>query len=452
MTHAKILILGGGMTGLAAGIASGFPVFEAQETPGGICASYYMVPGETKSLSAPPSDGEAYRFEIGGGHWIWGGDPMVLRFIRSVTPFQSYARRATVYLPDEALFVPYPIQNHLHKLGAERITQILRELVGSGISQGATTTLGDWLKSNFGPTLYDLFFGPFHDLYTAGLTHHIAPQDASKSPLQLSQVIQGAFDHTIPTAGYNTNFLYPPEGLNSLAQGMANQCDMQYGHVVQRIDLKEKVVVFADGKAQPYTDLLCTLPLNRMLNFTGLTIADKPDPYTSVLVVNIGAKKGPRCPTEHWVYIPKSQSGFHRVGFYSNVDPLFLPKSARGLADRCSIYVERAYPGGQKQTASEIEMFCDAVTQELQQWGWIDEVEVLHPTWIDAAYTWAWPNSQWRNKAVAALEAHQIYQVGRYARWAFQVTDQGVLHSIRDGLMAGASFRRGDALSLGSNG
>ena len=38
----SVVILGAGVTGLAAGVASGAPVFEAVETPGGICSSYYV--------------------------------------------------------------------------------------------------------------------------------------------------------------------------------------------------------------------------------------------------------------------------------------------------------------------------------------------------------------------------------------------------------------------------
>src|SRR5271157_1710 len=83
------LILGGGMTGLAAGWASGSPVYEAEEAPGGICSSYYVRPGSRERLHDSPQDGEAYRFEIGGGHWIFGGDPAVLRFIRRLAPVKT---------------------------------------------------------------------------------------------------------------------------------------------------------------------------------------------------------------------------------------------------------------------------------------------------------------------------------------------------------------------------
>lgn len=46
-------ILGAGVTGLAAGIASGLPVFESVESPGGICSSYYICPGTKERLPNP---------------------------------------------------------------------------------------------------------------------------------------------------------------------------------------------------------------------------------------------------------------------------------------------------------------------------------------------------------------------------------------------------------------
>lgn len=431
-----IYILGAGMTGLAAGVASGLPVFEAEEGPGGICSSYYMRPGDRKRLYTISEDEEAYRFEIGGGHWIFGGDPLVLHFIRSITPVKSYARRSAVYLPDQNLLVPYPIQNHLHYLGQELAAKALREMVEEARINRPVRTMSDWLQANFGPTLCELFFAPFHELYTAGLYKRIAPQDAYKSPVDLSLAIQGAFDKT-PPVGYNASFIYPVEGLNILAQRMAERCDIYYGKRVVHIDVKEKCVYFEYSSSVHYEALLSTLPLNRMMEMVGLTIDEQPDPSTSVLVINIGARKGPCCPQEHWIYIPKSKAGFHRVGFYSNVDTSFLPASVRGTNDHVSIYVEKAYLEGHKPREAEIKALCDQVVKELQEWEWIKEVDVVDPTWIDVAYTWSWPGSKWREKALKLLEENNIYQVGRFARWVFQ----GIAESLKEGLVAGGVFK-----------
>jgi len=54
----------------------------------------------------------------------------------------------------------------------------------------------------------------------------------------------------------------------------------------------------------------------------------------------------------------------------------------------------------------------------------------VDPVWVEAAYTWAWPDSKWKEKAIALLKEHNIYQIGRYGRWKFQ----GIAESIREGL------------------
>jgi len=79
------------------------------------------------------------------------------------------------------------------------------------------------------------------------------------------------------------------------------------------------------------------------------------------------------------------------------------------------------------------------VVEELQDWGYIGNAEVVDPTWIDVAYTWAWPGSTWKAQALRLLEEHSVYMVGRYARWIFQ----GLADSIRDGFFTGACFKKG---------
>ncbi|MER3408213.1 MAG: protoporphyrinogen oxidase-like protein, partial [Nitrososphaera sp.] len=133
--------------------------------------------------------------------------------------------------------MPYPLQNYLRYLGQKVARQVLQEIVNGQSSRDNVITMADWLRANFGPTLYELFFEPFHELYTAGLFRKIAPQDAYKTPVDLSLVIQGAFDDVQPV-GYNVSFLYPEDGLNILAQRIAERCRVQYGKRVVRSDVE----------------------------------------------------------------------------------------------------------------------------------------------------------------------------------------------------------------------
>jgi len=428
---AESFVLGGGITGLAAGYASGCPVFEARDTPGGICASYYMEPGAETRHAQRPQDRATYRFEIGGGHWIFGGDPAAKRFLRQLAPMQSYRRQSAVYLPARDLRVPYPLQNHLSAFPDDVVAAALQDVLDA--PETPHETMDQWLRGHFGDTLCEEFFEPFHDLYTAGLASRIAPQDPYKSPLDLEDVVDGAFGRA-EDVGYNVEFLYPEDGLDTLMRRLADRCDVRYGKRAVNVDVDAQQVTFADGTTASYDTLVSTLPLNRMMELAGLSVPSRPDPFTSVLVLNVGGVRGPACPDDHWIYVPDSGAGFHRVGFYSNVDDDFLPDD---LDDRVSMYVERAFPGGEKPSEAVVDRYAETVVRELQAWGYLDEAEVVDPTWIDVAYTWSWPGSTWTEEALDRLHENNVLMVGRYARWVFQ----GIADSLRDGLFVGSTVQ-----------
>src|SRR5438094_255503 len=292
------------MTGLAASLASGWPIYEACEAPGGICSSYYVT-CQGRKLGTSPENGEAYRFEIGGGHWIFGGDPTVIRLIRSVAPVKQYERLSAVFFPAEGRFVPYPLQNHLSYLPEEVRLRALTEMLT--MPKGNPRTMAESLEQSFGPTLTEMFFAPFHKLYTAGLWQQIVPQDGYKSPVDAALAIRGASGKT-PPVGYNTGYLYPQEGLGTLAQRLAGKGQIHYCKRAARIHLDKKEVEFTDGSGVLYDVLIVTLPLDKTLEMAQAEVDEGPDPYTSVLVLNIGARRGSRCPDEHWLYLPDTRA------------------------------------------------------------------------------------------------------------------------------------------------
>jgi len=432
------LILGGGVTGLAAGIASGAPVLEAEHRPGGICSSYYMRRNVPERLDSPGADGEAYRFEHGGGHWIFGGHPDVLAIVQALAPCDAIERISSVFFPEEKRYVGFPLQHHLRELAPEIAACAVDEMM-SAVGGEEARTMAQWLEAQFGPTLAALFFHPFHEAYTAGLWREIAPQDGYKTPLDRRQVLRGAQGDAEP-AGYNVRFLYPHDGLDALIGALAKRADLRCGQRVAAIDPATRALTLEDGRTLRYGRLLSTLPLNQLLAFCGIATHAPADPYTSVLVLNIGAERGRLCPDDHWLYIPRSRSGFHRVGFYSNVRPHFLPASLREGRQACSIYVERSYRGGGKPFADEVARYAESTVRELQEWGFIGRVEALDPSWVEVAYTWSHPGSTWVKEAVTTLLHHGIQVTGRYARWTFQ----GIADSLRDGFIAGQGLRLSD--------
>ena len=211
------------MTGLAASWVSGVPALEAEKQAGGICRTYSV---------------NGFRFETGGGHWIFGGDPMLNRYLQALTPLRFYERRSSVWLPELQTFVPYPIQNNLHALSASLAQTIFGEMKSAPESRSAV--LSDWLRESFGPTLNDLFFGPFHELYTAGEFVRIKVQDAFKTPVDLRAVERGLRGDAAP-AGYNQTFSYPPAGLDALVAALGRRGDVRTERRVARKEVVENV-------------------------------------------------------------------------------------------------------------------------------------------------------------------------------------------------------------------
>ena len=434
--HADVLVLGAGVTGLAAAMASGGTVLEAQSLPGGICRSYYMTRSGER-LAELPADAEAYRFEVGGGHWIFGEDPIVTDFLRRRSNLRFYERRSAVFFREDGIYVPYPIQNHLAYLKPSLATRALEEMVLARPIVRPSTTMRDWLHMAFGETLSDLFFDPFHKLYTAGLWDRIAPQDPHKSPVSVHDIVAGMTGQA-GAVGYNATFMYPNEGLNTLVSRLSSECQIEYGCRVERVDTQAGVVYCNGGRTWSYDRLISTLPLDEMARVADVKVPPREDPATSVLVINMGVEKGSACPEDHWVYVPHSQAGFHRVGFYSNVDATFLPVSRREAGTHASVYVEFAFGRGARPDEGTARSIIAQTARELSEWGWIRSVEVSDWNWVETAYTWTWPASNWREHALRELANRGILQIGRYGRWRFQ----GIVASLREGFVAGGSSYR----------
>lgn len=412
----EIYILGGGIAGLTLGHRLKKPVFEAEYSAGGLCQSYFVKPGAQRKFEKSPPEKPSYRFELGGGHWIFGSDRAIIRWIDKITPLKAYKKKSAVFFIKNGLKVPFPVQHHMHKFDRSFNKHVKKYQRSS-----KPASMREWLLDEFGDWLCEKFFFPFHKAYTAGLYEKVAPQDVEKTP--------GHLRHGEKVRDYNTVFYYPRFGLQALTEKLKEKCFINYGKRLIKVDAEEKVLYFSDGTYFPYKKIYSSIPLNRMSDIAGITGAPKKDPYTSVLVMNVGGLKGKSVPREHWLYFPDARSGFYRVGFYTNVHRSFLNDS--DSRSRISMYVERAYPGGKKPSALEAASYIRAAHEELKELGFIKEIEVCDTAWIDVAYTWSWPGSRWRENAIRALKDMGITQLGRYGLWKFQ----GIADSIKQALV-----------------
>jgi protoporphyrinogen oxidase len=361
----KGIILGAGFTGLAAGIKTGFPVYEASDHAGGICGSYWKG---------------GYEFSVGGPHWLFGKGPG-LDYIKSLVEVNEYERKAGVYYNH---IFPFPIQETAQKKVSPHY--------GS---------MRHYFFDKFGQEQFNLFFDPFHERYTCGLQDDIIHEDAYKSP-------------KVGEKTHIETFCDPVRGLGHLINVMSSKVDLRLNKRAMWIDWQEKKVCFEDGGVIDYDVLISTIPLDKCLELCGKKPQDLI--YTSVHVLNIGADKTERTPEEYWIYTPFSRFGFHRLGFASNVDPRKAPKG------KLSMSVEIALRHNERIARFANEQL---IIKELQEYGFIGDVHVVDPTFVSTAYTWLKDPAD-RTNALNWLYGKDIISTGRYGKWKFQGMVQSI--------------------------
>ncbi|TBV25707.1 UDP-galactopyranose mutase [Meridianimaribacter sp. CL38] len=98
-----------------------------------------------------------------GGHVFNSKNDEVLDWFWSFfdkDEFVGAVRNAKIYLGNK--YLDYPIENNLYKLDKEQVDQIIKELLEVDKRVTEYKNFEDFLKGNFGDTLYELYFGPYN--------------------------------------------------------------------------------------------------------------------------------------------------------------------------------------------------------------------------------------------------------------------------------------------------
>jgi protoporphyrinogen oxidase len=425
-----ILILGGGVTGLAAAWALGaagedFLVLERETEPGGWC----------RSISAG-----RYTFDM-SGHFLHVSDPSARDWILAVqgVSWRNVARDARVLL--KGILTPYPFQVHLHGHDSAFVSRCLADFAAGRIraaihGERPPEHLAGWLLQRFGKAMCDAFFFPYNrKMWRAPLTKLGYDWTGWSVPVpRFDDLLAGASGEIRGGMGYNARFLYPARGgIGALPRALSRPLGarLRTGVEVARIDLRRKTVHTAGGEALPYLAAISTIPLPHLAACSeGLGAAASKAAgllsWVKVLSINLGVR-GPGHTPGHWVYVPERDVPFFRVGFLSNAARSCAP------AGCASIFVEKSFPSGSRvNVAREIE----AAIRGLKRIGVLRQgsrIEELRPVMLDPAYVLF---DGHRGKAVrlltGELRRRSVFPAGRYGAWDYY----GMEKSISDGLRA----------------
>ena len=420
MSRETVVIIGAGLAGLTAGRALktagvDYLILEAGDRPGGLCRTE-VVDGFTFDytghlLHLKEGDSKDLILELVGDRLV------------------EHTRRASVYV--EGVFVDYPIQAHFGKLPAPFAGQCLEELLAAADQEVSGEMFFDqWAVKRFGKTLADLFMIP----YNAKLSVH---------PLKEMEISWTSWSVPVPTArelraiargedppayGYNTTFFYPrDEGIEILPRSLARgqESCIRTGTRIDRVNALTRTVTLENGEELPYSSLISTMPLDRLLGITeglndSLTQAAGKLRYSSVLGICMGLD-GPVLKPDHWIYFPDEELPFYRIGFPTNFSDRVAPEGCG------SIYAEVAYSDG---SCPEVEKVAGKVLETLFSTGLIDPSTGISSR-IDLAMPCAYVfhdlyRANHLDSILESLGEKDILSVGRYGAWEYSAMQDAV--------------------------
>ena len=476
----NIIIIGAGPCGLGAAWRlnelghNNWSLYERNSHPGGLSASF--------------KDSEDFWWDI-GGHVLFSHYPYFDRVMDTVMDRENdwlfHDRSAWVWMNDR--FIPYPIQNNIHRLPKEVFSECLHGLLdiqtssfpshNNAISSSNLQHFGDWIDAGFGNGIAKHFLRPYNYKVWAypveELSHNWVGERVAK--VDIKRIIDNhIFDRDDIGWGPNSRFRFPKfRGTGAIWERVAKNLPQDKIHLnaeLKKININEKTVEFKDGTLKGYDLLISTIPLADIVSISCFPLTSKSDAnllseitaatgfseskeragstlkYSSTHVAGIGLKGN---PPEHlsdkcWIYFPENDNPFYRVTVFSNYSPNNVPDITISWSLMCEVSESQMKPVNHKRIMGDI--IDGAINTRLIE----DRSQISH-TWYKRVEKGYPTPSIDRNKTLfpmlKQLKEYGILSRGRFGAWRYEVGNMD--HSFMQGVeAAGQAIYQGEELTL----
>ena len=409
--HTRTLILGAGISGLAA--ANFLPhqdylILERDAQPGGWCKTIHQ-------------DGFTWDYS---GHFFHFRHPDVEAYLRERMPDQEIL---TVERQSRVLYkqrwMDFPFQKNIHQLPHEEFLECLHDLYfrHEARHDALAESFKGMLYEKFGRGISEKFLIPYNEkLYACDLDRLDRDAMGRFFPhADLDDIIRNM--RRADNRSYNATFTYPRGGAYEYVRALLRDLDparLSTQEAVLRLDLEARCAHTSKGRRITYDQLISSAPFDKLLTMAGMPYDPKTLTSNKVLVFNLGFDaKGPR--DVHWVYIPDPDVSFYRVGFYDNIFG----------DDRMSLYVELGAP-----TDAELDPNAarERALRELRALGIVTHQRLIshHHVVMDPAYV----HITSRSREVVAQARHTLAQagissIGRYGGWTYCSIEDNIIEA-----------------------
>jgi len=423
----KIVILGGGLTGLSSafhlekirGKANfDYIVIEKEKTLGGLCRSF---------------ESKGFTFDI-GGHFLHTKNAYIKKLVRKLLSDnrREVERKSEILTTGRKM--PYPFQGNLFylpdKIKFECLEEYVKAYARRENGKNKDMNFREWIEFNFGKGIARHFMIPFNSkLYGYPLDKIHAENMKKYIPVpDLGEVLDGALFKSGKLFGYNTTFTYPQKGgIQTLVNAFESEIrNTIKGEEVYKINMKKKMVSLKSGEIIHYDSIISSIPLKELSSI----IEDAPEKIrregeklkcASLVIVNVGYRAKRKMKTQ-WFYLPGGEYSCYRAGYYSAVAPSMAP------ARMNSAYIE--FSLGEREGKINVSAYKKKAVKSLKLMGAISrESDILVCDAIPVRYGYVIFDKNRDssvNKLSDFLEKKNIYAGGRYGRWEYSAMTDAI--------------------------
>ncbi|OGR42318.1 MAG: hypothetical protein A2X35_01030 [Elusimicrobia bacterium GWA2_61_42] len=427
MLKTDVLIIGGGLAGLAAAKAlegkKDYIVAERENRPGGLAATVRKG---------------GFSFDYSGHllHLRW---PKTSRLILDALGSNCVRLRRDARVYAHKSWTPFPFQANLagmpDKVKSECVSGFLKAYGAAGAPGAEPEVFSRWTRRVFGEGISRHFMLPYNaKLWQYPLERLTTEWCAPFVPMpRPEEVIEGAYGKKTEGLGYNTVFHYPKRGgIGALANALARRSGgLRLGLEVESLNLKAGVANVRHFGPIHFKRLINTSPLNDFIAMTedapaAVKRAAARLRHNTVYVLNLGARGVTE--TLHWGYFPGPEFPFYRAGLASNFSKQLAPGGC------ASFYIELATSGAALDLASAE----TAVLKGLKACGLLRSAsQVVEKLWLKIPCAYVVYNRE-RAEALpvinAWLKSKKTPSIGRYGAWKYSFMEE----SVKEGLEAAA--------------
>jgi protoporphyrinogen oxidase len=407
MEHIDTLIVGAGISGLAAAAARGgdYLILEADTEIGGYCKTIKRA-------------GFVWDYS---GHFFHFKHADIEQYLRERMTAQRVLRvNKRSYIDYKGEWVDFPFQKNIHQLPKDELIECLHDLYFAGRDAAPPSNFKEMLYARFGRGISEKFLIPYNEkLYACDLAQlDIDAMGRFFPHASVAEIIRNMREPD--NSSYNQTFTYPEGGAIEYVHALARDVDAQrisLGESLVSLDLQAHIARTSRRELR-YERLISSEPFMRFVARTGLDYDEQAFSWNKVLVFNLGFdKKGPK--DVHWLYFPDRAVSFYRVGFYDNIFG----------SDRMSLYVELGLPANGR---ADRDVLLQRVLADLRKVSLVTDQQLVadHSVLMDPAYVHITERS---NAEVARVKArlapHHVYSIGRYGSWTYCSIEDNIVEA-----------------------